>query len=334
MILAFKEFIRDKGTVFWTFIFPIILLGIMLNMFSFENPSIKYDSKNEFYNQYLKEFDNLERVKTTDYKKALEDKKLDVYIDSDGTLISKSDTIYANIFKNIMDIGKRIQKDPKATIEIFKNMKKTEENFGNRLNQVIFSVLMMTAFYASFGGISVTRILNPKTSVLAQRMLVSPQKTSKTLFHQSITNLLLCTLPLVVATLFAVYVFDFNGIKDITSTVIILGTGLIFGFAFGIFIGSFSLSESQMSAICLSYMLSMSFMSGLSGESLLITVIKKAKWLLKINPIYILTKNLMLTNSEFNYSLNITEILSILGISVVLIIIATIILRRKKYDSI
>lgn len=334
MILAFKNFIRDKGTVFWTFIFPIILLGIMLNMFSFENPSIKYDSENDFYNEYLKEFENLEKVETTDYKKALEDKEIDVYIDKDGTLISKSDTVYANIFKNVMDIGKRIQKDPQAATEIFKNIKETEENFDNRVNQIIFSVLMMTAFYASYGGLGVTRILNPKTSVLAQRMLISPQKTSKTLFIQSVINIILCTLPVLVATLFAVYVFGFEGINDITSTIIILATGIIYGFAFGIFIGSFSLSESKMGAIILAYMLTMSFMSGMSGESLLITIIKKAKWLLKINPLYILTKNLMLTNSGFNYSLNVNEILIILVVSAILIVVATLLLRRKKYDSI
>lgn len=334
MILSFKSFIRDKGTVFWTFIFPIILLGIMLNLFTSSNLSIKYDCDNKFYSEYFKEFDNFKKIEINDYEKALKDKTIDVYIDSEGILISKSDTLYANITKNIMDIAKRLQKDPAASTEIFKDIKKTENNFENRLNQIIFSVLIMTAFYASFGGISVTMILNPKNSILAQRMIVSPQRTSRTLFNQSVINIILSTLPVLSATIFAVYVFNFNGIKAPMATAISLGVGIIYGFSFGIFIGSFRLSESKMSAIVLSYMLAMSFMSGLSGESLLVTIIKKAKWLLKINPLYILTKNLMLTNSNYNYSINLIEIFSILVVSAVLLIIATFLLGRKKYDSI
>lgn len=334
MKYAFKHFFRDKNTLFWNLIFPIILLGILINIFSFKAVTVNFSCKNENCTKFLTSFNQFKYINTTDYIKALNDNRIDVFIDEHGNIISKSDSEAVNMVKSIMDIGKRFEKDPRAMSMVFEKQKSTDNSEKNLFNQMIFSIFIMTTFYTSFAGMAVTRILNPRNNFFAQRILISPQKTFKTLFNASISNIILSIIPVVVSVIFAVYVFGFNGITNYLSTAFLLIIGIFFGFSFGLFIGSFNIDESKMNGIILTYMLIMSFFSGMSGTNLLTLTLKRAKWLLKINPLYIMTKNLTLSNGLENYNINLTELSGIIAISILLILISTFILGRKRYDSI
>ena len=78
----------------------------------------------------------------------------------------------------------------------------------------------------------------------------------------------------------------------------------------------------------------MSFMSGMSGNNIIITILQKVPFLLKINPQFMAVKDLTFINTGVRNSINLTEMLTIVAISVVLITIAAIRLGRKRYDSI
>lgn len=84
MMYGLKNYFRSKGNVFWSFVFPIILITIINTMFSQKDVAIKIASENPEYTAFFKELDNFEFVKTTDPEKDIMDKKLDVFIEKNG----------------------------------------------------------------------------------------------------------------------------------------------------------------------------------------------------------------------------------------------------------
>ena len=149
----------------------------------------------------------------------------------------------------------------------------------------------------------------------------------------SLSNLLISVLPVIVSTLYAVYVLKIDLITEPLLTIVPIAVIVLFAFSFGLFFGSFNAGDFT-NALILVFMLAMSFMSGMSGNNIIITILQKVPFLLKINPLFMAVKNLTYINTGVRSSLNLTEMLTIVAISVVLITIAAIRLGRKRYDSI
>ena len=176
MMYGLKNYFRSKGNLFWNFVFPIILITIINTMFSQKDVAIKIASENPEYTAFFKELDNFEFVETKDPKKDLLDKKLDVFIDKNGEMMSKRkdiNTFVANYFMSSYD---RLKRDPAATSEVLKGLKKIKEPTDNLkfiTMQTLFSILIMTAFYSAFGGLEVSGLLNPINNDIAQRILMA-----------------------------------------------------------------------------------------------------------------------------------------------------------------
>lgn len=336
MMYGLKNYFRSKGNLFWNFVFPIILITIINTMFSQKDVAIKIASENPEYTAFFKELDNFEFVETKDPKKDLLDKKLDVFIDKNGEMMSKRkdiNTFVANYFMSSYD---RLKRDPAATSEVLKGLKKIKEPTDNLkfiTMQTLFSILIMTAFYSAFGGLEVSGLLNPINNDIAQRILMAGKSKVKILLQFSLSNLLISVLPVIVSTLYAVYVLKIDLITKPLLTIIPIAVLVLFGFSFGLFFGSFNAGDFT-NALILVFMLAMSFMSGMSGNNIIITILQKVPFLLKINPMFMAVKNLTFINTGVRDSINLTEMLTIVAISVVLITIAAIRLGRKRYDSI
>lgn len=336
MMYGLKNYFRSKGNVFWNFVFPIILITIINTMFSQKDVAIKIASENPEYTAFFKELDNFEFVKTTDPEKDIIDKKLDVFIDKNGEMICKRKDMNSFVTNYFMSSYERLREDPAATAEVLKGLKKIAEPTDNTrfiTMQTLFSILIMTAFYAAYGGLEVSGLLNPINNDIAQRILMAGKSKAKILLQFSLSNLLISVLPVIVSTLYAVYVLKIDLITEPLLTIVPIAVIVLFAFSFGLFFGSFNAGDFT-HALILVFMLAMSFMSGMSGNNIIITVLQKAPFLLKINPLFIAVKNLTFINTGVKSTVNMNEMLTIVAVSVVLITIAAIRLGRKRYDSI
>lgn len=331
MKYSLKIFFRNRETLFWTIMFPIALLFLLSNSFS-GGTTIKLYSDNEqivdFFNR-----DNIEIVRVSEPVESLKNKEIDVYVDDHGDVYSYKADVKANIIKTNMDIWKRFQYDPIASMNVMERMKNSKSGFTNfGFNQMLFAVLVMTAFYSAYGALDVAANLNLKTSYLAVRTLASPKSRLAILLESSVSGILTSFLPIISSSLFAIYVIGFNGFTNVWGSFALLFVALLYGFGFGLFLGMTNIGMGAANGIIVAYMISMGSMAGMNGPNLTAYLVEHAGILLKLDPLYLVTKNLNMINS-FN-RLNYAEVGGVLAASIILIVFSAWRLKEKRYDSI
>lgn len=331
MKYSLKIFLRNREILFWSIIFPIALLFILYNSFS-GGGTIKLYSDNEKIIDYF-DVPDIEIVRVSEPFESLKNKEIDVYVDKHGDVYSYKADIKANIIKSYMDIWKRFESDPEASMNVMeriKNVKSGYTDFG--YNQMIFAILVMTAFYSAFSALDVAAKVNFKTGYLAVRTLTSPKKRLTMLLESSVSGILTSFLPIIASSLFSIYGIGFKGFTNVWVSMALLFVAILYGFGFGFFLGMTNLSMGAASGIIVAYMISMSSMGGMNGPSLTAYLVEHAGILLKFNPLYLVTKNLNMINS-FN-RLNYVEIGGVLATSIILIVLSARRLKEKRYDSI
>lgn len=339
-----KNLFRDKGFLFWSLLYPLIMAVFfytafngMINM-ELENidVGIRSDSPIGFILEEI-EFINLHKVSENEINEKLENEEIQGFIDNDlNLLVAKSGT-NQTIIKEILDQIKQMEK-LNVPMENFdftvEYISKTNQK-ADSIIVVFYSLIAMVSAYGIFPGISTVSLIQANLTNLGKRINITPLKKNEFLLAGVIVSLILNLVANIILLIFIKYGLKVNLFTEIKYNTIFIIMGNLFGVALGVFVGaSNKQNENTKTILGIMITLFLSSLSGMISPNIKIMIDKNIPILGRINPIAIITNNLYRINLLDNTQ-GVGEGIVILAIyCVVLISISYGFLRRKTYDSI
>ena len=339
-----KNIFRDRGFLFWTLIYPIIMAVFFYTGFSgiinmeLEKIEVGVDTNNPIV-FILEDIEilNVHKINSNEANSKLEKAEIDGFIDKDLNLLVGKSGINQSIIKEILDQVKQTIKlnRPMENLDFSKDYVLDRNQNASGIIIIFYSLIGMVSTYGLFSGIETISLIQANLTNVAKRINVTPLKKNEFLLAGIIVSLTLNLLANGLLLIFIKYVLKIDLLTEIKYSLIFIILGNIFGVALGIFIGV-SNKQSTNVKVLISLMITLfsSFLSGMMSPDIKVLVDKNMPIVGRLNPISIMTNNL--------YRINLLEItegvregIMVLSIySIILIGISYMFLRRKTYDSI
>ena len=357
---SFKVLIRNKGLIFWTFAFPI-LLGLFFylafsdieNKENFKQIDIavienKEFQNDEFYKEAIKELsdkNNSSRIFNTKYvsKKDAEEKLKNKKIT--GYLEFTNDNV--NITVNSSGVNETIIK---YVVSELKSDKKI-------MNDLVRREVIKSQNNSYDKIINYEEIYNNVIKILNEDNVKLNNISNKNLSYTMIEYYTLIAMACLYGSMLSMYITNFklanmNSVGKRTSLsptsktkldygnnlplVIALSlVGSLSGLTLGVFVASkFKVSEGSKIGILISVIMLGSFLSGMMGITMKYVIDKNIPIINKLNPVNMITDglySLYYYNTLDRYYFN---IISLVIFSIIMMILSINSLRRQKYDSI
>jgi len=368
-----KCLLRDRETIFWTLVFPLIL-AVLFNMaFSNLNKVEGFSpidiavvdnrqyQEDQYFKMTLKEVSqgddrlfNLVVVSEDEANKLLNENSIAGYIvvEDSVKLVVNQTGIEQSIIKSFLDnyiqtlsaVNSILTLNPAGGQELFNEL-------GNRYQYIrevpiakaepnnillyFYSLIAMACLYGSFFGMREINDTQPNITPLAARINTAPVHKLKLFIYSMSASILIHITEIFILLLFLRFVInvDFG-----TRTVYVILTaivGSVVGNAFGAFISA-TVKKDENLKIGISICVSMvgSFLSGMMYQNMKYIVAKKMPLLSYLNPVNLLT--------DAFYCLYYYDSLEkyALNMSILLIFILAfcsgiyLMVRRRKYASI
>lgn len=368
-----KIVLNNKISIFWTSIFPIIL--VTLFSFAFSNISdgeqlktidlgiIKNDKYNS--NDSLKLL--IESLSADDVsvlniiyidEKNAADTLLNkgeiigyLDIDEEINIIVKNNGINESIVKYIVDTYYQynsaaehiVAYDIKAIEKGVLNLINEEKEYFNSINShekldytviMFYTLIGMVCMYGGMFGVSAVNESEANLTKKGARIAISPTHKMKVLLISLLISFLIQYVEIIVLLMYMLVILK---IKLINIPLILLLTfiGTITGTCFGLLVGASSRkSENTKIGIIISISMLCSFLAGMMSPDIKYIVDTNLPILSKLNPVTIITDALYSLYYYDTLNRFYINILNLVILSLIMIIISYIFIRRKKYDSI
>lgn len=327
-IYRLKCLMRDRTTVFWTLLFPIILATLFKLAFADlnNNESFKaidiavvdnaqYQSNTNFKSvleEVSKGDDRLFNLTVATEDKAeemLKNNKITGYIQVDSTirLIVNKSGLNQNIVKGFIDNYNQsfstmttiLKENPAKQQELINELKShyeyTKEVSGtsatpNNILNYFYTLIAMACFYGSFFGNREITDIQANISPLAARINVAPVHKLKTLLYSMSASIAIfyTEMLILMAYLFFVLKIDFGSKTGLVLLTTFVGS--VAGISYGAFISSIvKKGEGLKIAIYISTTMIASFLSGMMAVDIKYIIAKKVPILSYLNPQNLLT---------------------------------------------
>lgn len=338
----FKKLIKEPSMIFWTLAFPIIL-SIFFNIaFGNLNQTVR--------NEYVILVDNvvINFVEDQDYIKYQEvnkDDAINLLKEKKGLLFIYSEEMEIKylVLENgieeslfINNIHNQIQK-ANINKDLSLNINYTVENTNyDVMTSYFYSLLGMLIMFSGFyGTVSISSIM-PNLSKVGARTALAPTKKSKLILLDFITSYFFFLLIQIIFLLFLKYILKINmgDIGKISYLLLLVITGSLMGMAFGMLIGTISISENAKIGIINGVTLSLSAFAGLYSPDIKFIVDTKIPLLNKFNPLGIINDSMLNLVYFDNMKIFFNNILVLFIFFIIFIVSTILILRRQKYESI
>lgn len=366
---SLKVLFKNKGLLFWTFIFPIIL-GTLFKM-AFSNIENKetlsiidigivnssYYSNNVLFKSTfdsLSDKDNKDRLFNIVYtnkeeaSKLLENGDISGYIDitsEDVIVYVKENGINESILKYTVDQIKEYSKVYSNFINngvdpsILSNKVKTKINniSSNNLsytNIEFYTLLAMTSLYGGLISMFICNKHQANISPVGKRTSTSCISKTSLILSNLIASYIVEVIGLFIVLMYTLFVLNVSFGSDLTLVILVTLVGALSGLSIGVFISTFKVSENDKTGILIGSTMIMSFFSGMYGITMKYVIDKNIPIINKLNPTSLITDAYYSIYYYNTYSRYITNIVLLLIISIVLIIISVNTLRRSKYECI
>ena len=198
-----------------------------------------------------------------------------------------------------------------------------------------YTLIAMTCLY---GGIIAYTAVNQGLANMSnkgKRIEISPIKKRTIIFSSLISSYIIQLLGLILLFIYTIFILNVDYGNHLFYIILLSLVGSLTGLSLGLCIGVvIKKSESIKIGILLALTMLGSFLSGMMGVTLKYVIDKNLPLLNKINPANMITDgfySLYYYNTINRYFFN---LISLLVVSIILIIISIISLRRKQYDSI
>lgn len=365
-----KCIIRDKQTVFWSLIFPIVLATLF--NFAFSNLS----SVENFTEIKIGIVDNEERRKNTEFAQVidavpdlfdvtytskteadqlLEDGEIEGYIQFDDglKLFVKESGINETIIKGFLDdftqttstIATIITENPAAlqnglidSVSDRKNYLKAVSANASEPSTVLnyfYALIAMACLYGSFSGLKEVTALQGNLSYQGARMNMTPVHKAKMIIASMGAAITFQMLVISTLILFLIFVIKIDFGNQIGYLILASLVSSTTGVAFGTFISSTNRkSEGVKVGIIIATSMLMSFLSGMMYDKMKYIINTKVPILGYLNPANLITDSfyaLYYYDTHTRFFLNMGLLC---GYMILFGFITYLSLRRQKYASI
>lgn len=360
-----KMLFKDKTTVFWLMLYPIILSTIFYFAFSnigtYEklekiNISICEEKSDDSLNKTLDNTGlfNIKNINKDESIDKLKDGEIDCVVNvkdnNNIELIVVKEGFEESLTKVVIDSFVQVKDainsmvkngnyNPEAlNFSMSDNYINENTNTSKANNAVIiyfYSVLAMTGLMCATLGINIVVNIQANQSDVAQRLAISPTHKMKALISAMASSFTFQMLIVALTLIYYKYVLNISFGGDMFLAFIATAIGSIFGLSFGVFLGALT-KKKQGIKIALAIALTMlsCFLSGMMFLDMKYLLQINFPIIAKINPATLVTDSLYSLYFYDNLGRFTTNSITLLVESAILCFVAYLILRRQKYDSI
>lgn len=197
-----------------------------------------------------------------------------------------------------------------------------------------YTLIAMTCLY---GGVIVMEAMNQSLAnmtSIGKRVGISPVKKSHIVISSMIASYIIQFLGVLILLFFTKYIQHVDYGSNMGLLMILCACGTLSGLAIGLFISIIvKAHENTKVGIIIAVSMAMSILSGMTGVTLKYVIDQNIPLLNKVNPANMITDGIY---ALYYYGTNMrymTNVLSLLIFSMMIMIISAVILRRQKYDS-
>lgn len=366
---SLKILLKNKGLVFWTFVFPIIL-GIFFNMaFSdidkkekFNSIDIAVVSSEDFNNnvifkqsiEFLSDEKSDNKMFNTVYtskKKAtylLENNKIDGYLtflEDNVNITIKKNGVNQTILKYIIEdinSNKKILAEASNIPEALSLIKNNSVKLNNITNKNLgfsmieyYTLIAMACLYGSMLSMYVLNYSQANISSVGKRVSISSSKKTSLLLSGFFASYVVQLIGIFLLLFVTLFLFKVDYGNNLIYVFILSLFGSLAGLALGIAISSIgNISEVTKNGILISIIMFCCFLSGMMGVSMKYIIDKNIPFLNKINPANMITDGFYSLYYYDNLNRFYFNLLSLFIFSIIMILISLRNLRRQEYDSI
>lgn len=340
-----KSTLRDKSFTFWVLLFPILLSTFfyvaLSSAFSFKVETIPVAVQKESFAAYV--FPEIDFFDTSlvqndqEGKDLLEAKTVEAYVNKDSELIlTSSDGLKASIIRSILTQMEQATAlgDTANYLDFSTPQVQQEEQKTEPLAVYFYSIFAMACFYSMFGAISSCIVIQPNLSTLGARLTSSPFKKSIFILSSFFVTMSLTMAANLLLYVYVVFILKVQLFSNPLESLILIFMGNLCGTALGYTIGAIKkLKESTKFLLGILLTNLLSFAAGMMSLQARFLIYKLVPLFAKFNPMSVLTDTLYQINNMANSS-NLILAISILGAySLLALGLASLLLRRNRYDS-
>lgn len=358
---------RERGLVFWTLAFPIILGTLFYFSFGgleasgFTPAKVVVINESQENTDFVNIVDKLDgelirsiKLDESEAMSQLLEGKIDgiYYIDKDISLNIAFNNLQTSVLSSILNeyedqtqvIGKVSMEHPQLVESVVGTLMESKEHVtmatlggtpisGN--SQYFYALIAMASLYGSFLGLNTIIILQANQSPLATRRGIAPVNKMKLLGTEMTVDFGIHFINMVIVIGYIKYILKVSLGDEIGYLLLICLVGSIGGVAFGMLIGVMNkLDANGKTGLCIIGSLICSFLAGLMYSRIKINVEHYAPIINRINPAALI--------SDACYSLTVYDNMSRYALDLGMVFIESVIclficffkVRGERYDSI
>lgn len=336
--LNVKMSLKDKGSLFWSFIYPILLLTLMAVAFSGlqagQKPiAVAVDSGHPFAGA-LQQIDilDVQNVGGDEALNLLRDKDVDGIFRADCTLLVRGEGMNETILR---EIGSELKKAGSVyaagrSLDFTKQYVERGDQKEGMLYVTLSSSLGMFALYGYFAGISIVHHIQANLSPLAARLSTTPVSRLSYVSAGLFSGVAMSSLQTIGLLFYLKWVWKVDYLADPWRTLLLVLAAGFFGIAVGLFLGASNRWPLKAKVpLGISLMLLLSAASGMMGPPLRLFIEKNLPWLNRYNPVNMISRtiyrlNVLESTKEFS------ENVAIFFVAGVFLCIASLLFMRKR----
>ena len=365
----FIQTVRDKTTMFWSLVFPLVLGTLFFFSFGkgafdeiLSDIPVAYVEENQnaeegkAFTEYLNSFDgeflNIKGMSEKEAQKALAENRVEgIYYDSPSLSISSNgvvpsilQTLLDSYVRNeavLKDIAKEHPERMPAAVKALEGYKKMTEDMsagGRSLDTGLtffFALIAMSCLYGCFPGEQAMLDTRANLSALGARQCISPTHKIKRIAANCIVIYGIQFVNSSIALFFVKYVLRMDLGDRIGGMLLVCLLGSMIGVSLGIMIGvSGKTNEGTKVGLLIGSSMIMCFLGGLMTPDIKSSIELHMPIINRINPAALIS-DAFYCLSVYNDTAKFTQCLLSLGIiSAGMLVIGFLLVRRERYDSI
>ena len=366
---AMRTTLKNKTTLIWTLLFPIALTTFMYMSFGnlFEEKlldiipvAVVIEEENEAFETTLEELsedgkNKMLEVTFTEEEEALEQLKQEevqaiIYVAEDIRLKVLGNSYEATVVKTIVEEFDKINEvvkdiamtNPQAIEKTIENLTadtsyftKVKTSDGNQdvYTNYFYAIFAMSCMFASFISCEKIQKIQANVSPLGMRRCLSPNNKMTTIIAEYVAMFITqFIIELITLAYMIALGVDFG--DKYLQIAIILFFGSSVGISFGVITGSLTrFSKSTKEGICVAVSMALAVLSDLVAGGIKYAIEQHAPIINRLNPSALITDSFYALNIYDTYDRYLQNITILGAMSVGLIVVSYLILRRNKYAS-
>ncbi|MDO5027036.1 MAG: ABC transporter permease [Tissierellia bacterium] len=355
---SFKTLLRNRGLVFWSLVFPLLLALFFKMSLSnidkndkFETLKISVDEKalkDPFFQSFMDQMEKegYFKVSKTQSQELLLAGEVIAHIEEKDRLVTKKSGIKETLVENIMDsylqneatILNILKANPQADIsKVIKTDEYIEDKSSQNMdlfNTYFYVLVGMQAMYGYLWGLELMYQYEANLSTKGKRNAMAPIKKSTSLLA-SISLAWLVNMAIVLITMaFCAYVLGVNFGPRLDYMLLLVSIAGLTGVSFGSLLAVSNKKDYQFKAgLGISLVMLMSFLSGMMVAEMKIIVQKNLPLINKINPIALISDAIYSLYYYEDLTKYYTNLAYLGAITLLFLTLTLYMIRGKKYDS-